>query len=228
MAEKRKPRKSVSRLEITAAALQIIDNQGLEALSMRRLAEALSVFPTALYWYFPARNDILEAVAQHVMAGIAPASDLAWQPWLRTFAANLRAAIVRHPNVAPLIGGQLVSNAAGDLEVIEGLLGALSRAGLTGEELVQGYNMVMGALVGFVTQEFARPPEAADPSLRDRVTELARRADPLRHPLLTQNAEALLGRSFVLRWQNGQHQPMGKAYDRLIDSLIAGLEAGRP
>jgi Transcriptional regulator len=226
MPPKRKSKNALSREVIMTAALDLIDTRGLDAFTIRNLADVLKVFPTALYWYFPARIDIIEAVVQEVLTGIAPGPKADWRDWLRGFARNLRDAVARHPNTAPLIGGQLVSNTSADLEMIEGILRMLVQAGYSGPALPRAYNMVAGSLVGFVTQEFARPAGSDQARLEERIGEVAQRIDAGQHPVLHAHAEAMVGNAFILRWVNGTERPMDGGFGMLVEALIAGLEGG--
>ncbi|MCW1935015.1 TetR/AcrR family transcriptional regulator [Pararhodobacter zhoushanensis] len=226
MAGKRRTKSSLSRDSIMASALELIDTRGLDAFTIRNLADSLKVFPTALYWYYPARIDIIEAVVQRVLSGIVPRASDDWRVWLRAFAHNLRNAVAKHPNVAPLIGGQLVSNTSADLEMIEAILGMLNRAGYEGPSLVPAYNMFIGALVGFVTQEFAGAAGSDESRLHERIEQIARQIDADDHPLLHTNSGAMLGNAFILRWVNGTERPMIGGFEMLVETLVAGLAAG--
>ena len=224
MSRKRKTKNSLSREVIVTSALGLIDTRGLDAFTIRNLAESLQVFPTALYWYFPARIDIVEAVVQHVLSDIVPPTGSDWQAWLRSFAHNLRNAVARHPNVAPLIGGQLVSNSSADLAMIEALLETLVIAGYDGENLLCAYNMVIGALVGFVTQEFAGAAGSDQARLQERIEHIAGNIRPDQHPVLSQHAGTMVGNAFILRWVNGAERPMQGGFEMLLDTLVAGLQ----
>jgi AcrR family transcriptional regulator len=95
----------LSRDKIVAAALDLIDAEGLAALSTRRLAAELGVRGPSLYNHFPAKDELLEAVADAVVADV-DISALSEQPWpqaLRAWAASYHATLARHPNLVPVI-----------------------------------------------------------------------------------------------------------------------------
>jgi AcrR family transcriptional regulator len=71
----RPPRPALSRAAIVAAALAIADREGLDAVSMRRVAEELDTSASALYVYIRSRDDLLDAMFDHVMAVVAAAAD---------------------------------------------------------------------------------------------------------------------------------------------------------
>jgi hypothetical protein len=66
-----------------------------------------------------------------------------------------------HPNTAPLLGAQLVSNIATSLDLVEGILAALTAGGFAGRRLAAAYNAVAAAMVAFPTQELLPMPEDA-------------------------------------------------------------------
>jgi TetR/AcrR family tetracycline transcriptional repressor len=194
---------------------------------MRSLAERLSVYPTAIYWYVPTRNALLAAVVEQVLGDISPGGARAngsWQDWVRCLMQGYRAAVMCHPNIAPLLGADLVSNPGVDITVVEGLLATLERAGFRNDGLLHAYNSVMAGMIGFVTLELATAPsdgEEWEKSLRDRY----RDADPERFPSIRRWVDRIENRAFVVRWQNGALAPMDKTFESFIAALILGLEA---
>jgi AcrR family transcriptional regulator len=75
-------RPALSRTAIVEAALAVADADGLDAVSMRRVAEELETGASALYVYVDNRDDLLDAMFDHVMAGVAVA-DLPAGDWRR-------------------------------------------------------------------------------------------------------------------------------------------------
>lgn len=230
--QRRAPRKpkpqadqpGLTREAIVAAAIRLIDATELENFSMRNLAKELGVYPTAIYWHIPSRNAVVAEVISEVLRGIAPALPLDWKMWLKSLFRNYREAIRRHPNVAPLIGVQLVSNTSVDLDMIESILTVLNRAGCPPERLRAAYNAVIATMVGFTTQEFAMVPkeEAAEWAIGMRSVVASVQADS--HPILANNINDMANTSFILRWQNGADAPMDDSFELFVDSFITGLE----
>ena len=218
----------LSRDIVVAAALDWVDERGLESLSVRGLAKSLGVFPTALYWYVPSRETLLGEMVAEVLHGFVPEWDgVDWRDYVSALLHNFRTAIRRHPNVAPLIGTQLVSNTAIDFVLAERNLAAMAAAGFTGAALVGAHNTLIAALVGFTTQEFAPLPSDAaawQDAMRQRVAAIT----PADYPASAANLPALTNRAFVLRWQNGVTAPMDDAFDMFVRTIIAGLEAIAP
>lgn len=217
---------ALSREVIVKAALALIDADGLESFSLRTLAQRLGVYPTAVYWYVPNRNELMALIVTHILDKVEPQRRRrAWQQSLRDVFINFRTAVATHPKAAPLIGTALVSNTAMSFAFVESLLETLARAGLAGHKLVNAYNSVVAALVGFVAQEFApipnEDPIAWQMSVQRRLLEI----DASAYPILASNLGLLSNHAFILRWQNGTDAPLDDSYASYIDIVIKGIEA---
>lgn len=217
---------SLTKDKVIDAALALLDRQGLAAFSVRDLARALDVFPAAVYWHVTSRNQLLALMVTRVLAGIAPPGDtpLPWQDWLRVFFRRYRDAIRRHPEIAPLIGAQLLSNASIDFALIDHMLAVLEQAGFRGARLHQAYSVVTAAQVGFTTLEFAPLPQDNPAQWAEDMQHLVTGMDRAAHPTLARHLDAMAGRSFTLRWQNGRSVPMDDAFALYVETVIAGLE----
>ena len=85
--------------------LRLIDADGLDALSMRRLAAELGVQAASLYSHYPTKDHVLDAVA-NLLTRQVDASGFAdgdWRTGLRTWARSYRDALAAHPNAVPLV-----------------------------------------------------------------------------------------------------------------------------
>ncbi|TDD26082.1 TetR/AcrR family transcriptional regulator [Actinomadura sp. KC06] len=100
----RGPRPAYSRAQITEAAIRIADADGLDAASMRRIAADLGTGAMSLYRYVPSRDDLLDLMADHVLAEMdmpaRPSGD--WRADLALLAERTRAVWKRHPWLAGL------------------------------------------------------------------------------------------------------------------------------
>src|SRR4051794_19070897 len=119
-----------SREVIARAALDLVDREGLDALSMRRLAAELDMGTMTLYGYFRTKDELLDAVVEAASQGRhAPGHDGSWEDTLRAVARGLRAGLARHPSLIELrlrrpIGGP------GAFRLTEAGVAALLDAGL--------------------------------------------------------------------------------------------------
>ncbi len=94
----------LSRERIRDVALELIDEHGLSALSMRRLADALGVQAASLYTHYATKDDVLDAVANKLIAEVDTSGfEQGWRQGLLTWARSYHAALTAHPNAAPII-----------------------------------------------------------------------------------------------------------------------------
>ena len=94
----------LSQDRIRDVALELIDDHGLSALSMRRLAGALGVQAASLYTHYATKDDVLDAVANKLIAEVDTSGfEQGWRQGLLTWARSYHAALTAHPNAAPII-----------------------------------------------------------------------------------------------------------------------------
>ena len=95
----------LSRERIVAVAAAMIDADGLDVLSTRRLAAELGVAGPSLYNHFAGKNEILDAVADAVVSTVDTSffSAYEWPDALRRWARSYRTALMAHPNIVPLL-----------------------------------------------------------------------------------------------------------------------------
>ncbi|MDI2132754.1 TetR/AcrR family transcriptional regulator [Yinghuangia seranimata] len=126
----------LSRDRIVAAALTLVDDEGLDAVSTRRLAAELGVSGPALYNHFATKDELIDAVVDSVLGEVdvavfadpAITADGAWQAPLRTWARSYRAALAAHPNVVPALA-QGPGRRPNALRMADAVFGALVDAG---------------------------------------------------------------------------------------------------
>lgn len=102
----RKERSTLTREQIVAEALRLLDSEGIEALSMRKLAAALGVGATSLYWHVANRDELIELVINEVYAEVdlPDAGEVPdWQAAVRRFAHSVRSGILRHPWIVSVL-----------------------------------------------------------------------------------------------------------------------------
>jgi TetR/AcrR family tetracycline transcriptional repressor len=217
----------LSRDRIVEAALRLIDESGLESFSVREVARVLGVYPTALYWHIAGgRNALLAEVASTTLRDVAPpfyAGD-DWGDWIRTLFHQCRDSLRHHPNVAPLLGAQLVSNAGVDPALVERALAALTEAGFRGERLVDAYNAVIAAMLGYVTLELSPVPVDDPYGWAKEFEHKIRNLSPREYPHLMTNLGRLANRAFVVRWQSGMDVPLPGGFNLYVEALIEGLQ----
>jgi AcrR family transcriptional regulator len=187
-------RAGLSREQVLAAARRIADAEGVDRLTMRRLAAELGVLPNALYTYVPDKEALLDALIDDLLAGIEADEPAAgdWREGLVRVMDSSRRLLLAHPQLVPafLARPGLGPNAARLGEITFGLL---RRGGLEGERAVEAFRVLLIYSLGFAAFQAGRLPEddrarsaraeAAFTSLpEDRFPEMRRLAGPLATP----------------------------------------------
>src|SRR6202050_3650643 len=165
----------ITRDAVLAAALDIIDRDGADALSMRRLARALDRDPMILYRHAPGKAALLDGVAETVLSQLqVDCADPDWAGQLREVARRFRALALAHPHVVPLIvtrplATPLGLRPLGTLRPLEDILALLTRAGFSGSDALHIYRALFGFVHGHILdelQELVENPDETDDLLR--------------------------------------------------------------
>ena len=123
------PRPGLSIDAVVAAAIQVADAEGLEAVTMRRIAKALGVVPMTLYTYVPGKAELLDLMLDAVYAAM-PRPNTSGQPWrqrLASIADENRALLESHPwaatisTIRPPLGPGLMAKYEHELSAFESL-----------------------------------------------------------------------------------------------------------
>ena len=126
----RAPRPQLSRDVVVGAALKVVESEGGDALTMRRVADEIGVSASSLYGYVDNKEELVQLVLEQIMTEIRlPSADGDWQQILRGWAREVRSVFRRHPGVAGLTLGR-VPFGPGMLAVAERMLAVLRAAGL--------------------------------------------------------------------------------------------------
>jgi AcrR family transcriptional regulator len=114
----------LNRERIVRAAIRLADADGLDAVSLRKVAAALDVGPMRLYGYIDSKEELLDLMVDAVYAEIRPAGD-GWREVLRSHAEAVRRAVHKHEWLADLLGGrpQLGPHALANGETVVAALG---------------------------------------------------------------------------------------------------------
>ncbi|MFI5531233.1 TetR/AcrR family transcriptional regulator C-terminal domain-containing protein [Kitasatospora sp. NPDC051853] len=146
-------REPLNRGRVLATAVQLADAIGIEALSMRRLAQELGVVPMALYKHVANKDQLLDGMVDAVLAEIDPVGDGPWREVVRARVLSARAALLRHRWAARVIETRPVPTAA-VLAYLDSMAGAFRSGGLS-VQLTHHVMHAMGSrLLGFSQELF--------------------------------------------------------------------------
>jgi len=211
----------LSRELVLRSALAIIDADGVDGLSMRRLGNALGRDPMSLYRYAANKTALLDGVTELVLDQlVVDTTDDDWASQLRVVARAFRRLAVAHPHVVPLmvtrpLATPLGLRPLGTLRPLEASLKMLTRAGFTDVDALHVYRSFFGFLNGHVLnelQELVDNPDESDDLLRLGLHRL-----PIREfPMLRSLAPVLASYDGAAELERG------------LDILLTGLRAQLP
>ncbi|HEU5331677.1 MAG TPA: TetR/AcrR family transcriptional regulator C-terminal domain-containing protein [Actinocrinis sp.] len=148
------------------AAVELADRTGIDALSMRKLAEELAVVPMALYKHVANREELLDGMVDLVVAEIdPPAADADWKSAVRGRILSARRSLQRHPWAPAVIESRRDPSPA-MLAYIDSMIGMFRRGGFSPDLTHHALHALGSRLIGF-TQEMFNDSQGLDPQARD-------------------------------------------------------------
>jgi AcrR family transcriptional regulator len=151
------PRAPLNRERVLQAALTLADANGIDALSMRKLGEAVGVEAMSLYNHVPSKADLLDGLIDLVFSEIElPSSAHGWRTAMRLRAIAIRAALSRHPWAIGLMESR-TSPGQATLRHHDAVLGCLRSAGFPVGLTAHAYAVLDSYIYGFALQEASLP-----------------------------------------------------------------------
>ncbi|MBP2471375.1 AcrR family transcriptional regulator [Crossiella equi] len=206
---------ALDRMTVVRTALEVLNEVGLEALTLRRIATRLDVQAPALYWHFKNKQELVDEMATRVLVAATDGPDadwsgLDWREVARRLGHGLRQALLAHRDGARMVAGTHLTD-TGMYTAMERALTVFTEAGFTLAEAATAFSTVYHFTIGFVIEEQAVQPM---PGERDPSYDLAARTarmDGERTPLSIQAGPELFT-DFDRRYTAG------------LDLIIRGLE----
>lgn len=192
---------------LAAAALAVLDRDGIGGLSMRAVAARLGMGTMSLYRYVADRDALEELVVEHLLAPVDVSVPVSapWQRQVSLLVERARAAVLEHPEVVPLLlRGRHRSTAS--LRWIEAMLGALTRGGFTGHRRVLAQRTLVSYLLGALQIEHYGALGGAGTSAMATLSEQE-------YPLLADTA------------RQAQRIPPDEEFRRGLDAVLHGLSS---
>ncbi|WP_113699119.1 TetR/AcrR family transcriptional regulator [Nonomuraea lactucae] len=145
-----------SRDEIVRATLELLDAEGLDGVSMRKLGAKLSAGATSIYWYVENKDELLELAYDQIWAEIAVPipEESGWREIASTFAHSARQVLLDHPWVSSLIG-RLPTLGPNAMAMTDRLRRTFRQAGFEGMEIDYANSTLMAYVIGTVVPEIA-------------------------------------------------------------------------
>jgi AcrR family transcriptional regulator len=147
---------ALSRAQIVSEAIKLLDSEGMEALSMRRLGTRLGAGATSLYRHVTNRDELIELVVDEVYGEITPPVEGEWRETAAACAHSVRAMILRHPWIASVLG-QVGRSYLGPnvMRLNDYFLAVFEEAGFPLKEADQAISTLISYVIGMSTAEAA-------------------------------------------------------------------------
>jgi AcrR family transcriptional regulator len=203
----------LDREQIVDAGLRLVDAEGVEALSLRRLAADLRVTPMALYWHVRDKAELLDLIGERVLETVVvpePTGD--WRRRLRDVHLAMLEPLLEHPNAVELMVGRARFGPAG-IALFERILEILREAGLTPAAAFDAYQSLYLFQLGF-TATARRSPEFR--AVQALGAAYLRSLDPASFPAIAEVAPVIGAR------------PLGEQYEIGLGVVIEGIAAALP
>jgi TetR/AcrR family tetracycline transcriptional repressor len=212
------PRDPITSERLADAALRLIDAHGLDGLTVRGLAQELGLGTMTVYWYVQNKDEILDLVADRLVAGISISRSQAdWRVSVRDGAIAVRTALLEHAQAVPILTGR-GSFGPNGLRMMEDSIAVFLRAGFTPDDAADAYLTCSNFVTGFCTFETSAFSlrNRADLDVKQYGQQIRRYVESLpstQYPSLQSAAARIFTASLDERFRFG------------LDCLIAGFEA---
>jgi TetR/AcrR family tetracycline transcriptional repressor len=185
----------LSREAIIASAIALADAEGLDAVTIRRLAQEHGVTPMAMYWHFNDKDSLLDGLAEHLIETVRlpEPGDGPWDEQLRAILVAFLAAIRPHPAMAGLALRRILAAEPG-LQIAERVLGLLRQAGFAAGKAAEVGTFLICSVITLVGADPMPGPQAGEEraqALRDKRARLES-LPPTRYPNVIAAAPALV------------------------------------
>jgi TetR/AcrR family transcriptional regulator, tetracycline repressor protein len=212
----------LDRLTVVETALRLLNETGLEGLSLRRIATELDVKAPALYWHFDSKQALLDEMATEILRGMMRAvegtddsestlsPDASWQEWIGGSMRVLRGTLLGYRDGAKVFSGTAFTG-TDYARPLQRVLESLAQQGFTARSAARAWLTAYSYTIGFVIEEQAVYPM---PGERDPRYDIAERAERL-SPEFPRAAEA--GEEMFNDYEEG--------FETGLAVVIAGIEA---
>jgi TetR/AcrR family tetracycline transcriptional repressor len=178
---------NLDRQTVVRTALRLLDEVGMDGLTVRKLASELDVQAPALYWHFKNKQELLDDMATAVFTdamnvSALPSLDATWPDWTLELGKRLRQMLLRYRDGARMFSGRFLSNDT-LYETMEIGLRKFTDAGFSLRDAAQGLNTIYCYAVGFTIEEQAVYPRPSKRSKRYDLAARAKRIDAKKFPL---------------------------------------------
>jgi TetR/AcrR family transcriptional regulator, tetracycline repressor protein len=224
------PRRRIDAQAIVEQAHVLVHEGGSVALSMRALAAALGTSPTALYRHFPAKQWLLVAIVDHVLAEVetspTDADDMPGRERLERLSSSVRAVLSAHPHLHEILTSQ-VALTPSTMRMAEAALGCLRDWGIADADLLDTYNAWCGYVIGFTAIEVKPPELAPDAQLKQAMRAQLEQTTAHDFPIVSELLPQVANLAYGLSWRPARLGATGTSFAWGLKALLDGIEASK-
>jgi TetR/AcrR family tetracycline transcriptional repressor len=197
---------ALDRETVVRAALRLLDEAGLDGLTLRKLASELGVQAPALYWHFKSKQDLLDEMAATVFADAIrefgmPAESITWSAWALEYGHRLRQMLLRYRDGAKMYSGRYQTDNA-LFAPMQVALQKFLAAGFSLNDAASGLLTIYCYVVGFTIEEQAVYPRPGELDEKYDLEKRAERIDSEKLPLALAAGQEAFSR-FDERFEQG-------------------------
>jgi TetR/AcrR family transcriptional regulator, tetracycline repressor protein len=206
----------ISRRQVLTTALQIVDDRGLEGLTMRRLGAQLGVDPMAVYHHVADKAALFDGIVEEVMSQLEiPPATGDWSADLRAIANAARKTLLTHPNAIALLGTR-PSITEPAFALMEAIASLLLNAGFNETLATDGFDCAARLVIGHALAQAGSPPGGDVDGGEQQHRQAQQLLPPDRYPGLA-----------AIELAGVAHDP-DRLFELAVDGLILSLEKRRP
>ncbi|MGH9690255.1 MAG: TetR/AcrR family transcriptional regulator C-terminal domain-containing protein [Candidatus Acidiferrales bacterium] len=207
---------SLERTDVVRTALRLLDEVGLDGLTVRKLASELGVQAPALYWHFKNKQELLDEMATAVFAdGVhefgEAGESVTWDDWATEYGKHLRRMLLRYRDGARMFSGRYMTDNT-LFASMESALRKFTGAGFSLPDAASGLLTIYSYAVGFTIEEQAVYPQPGERNEQYDLNKRAERIDREKVPLALAVGEVAFTR-FEERFEQG------------LQTIIAGIKS---
>jgi TetR/AcrR family transcriptional regulator, tetracycline repressor protein len=196
----------VNRDTVTQAGLKLLNEVGLEKLTLRLLGRALSIQAATLYWHFKSKEELIDEMATAVLAEgaahMVPSRESKdWFLWASSFGTGLRKTLLAYRDGARMVSGTRLTNTE-YMKTMERIAAKLVESGFTVRQAAVLLSTIYNYTLSFVMEEQAVYPRPGERSPQYDIAKRNESLDPKEFPILRQSG-AILFDNFDRRYKEG-------------------------
>jgi TetR/AcrR family tetracycline transcriptional repressor len=217
------------RAEIVGAAMMLLENGGLDRLSLRGLEREIGMNAPGLYWYIESRQELIDLLATAILDEAtsdlaAPAPGQGWEEWLTDFALRMRGALLAHRDGARVVAGAFLFRTNSITGFLELALQTLEAEGFARDYAMLGADTVMRYTLGIALDDQESPTRL--PAVRKKMLEQAMaKGAPIDAERWPRVADVMSRWFQAVKDTRGSGDHVGMHFRHGLELVIAGIRS---